>query len=133
LKSSKIIFWIVSLVVVGLIYFISKESFTQPGMERFDGKYKKISQYRNENNTGPIIRIIAVHALDTHEEWMRAFGDAQPHTKYGKTVVVFFSEEINSDLQLSPKVPYFNPDLENQVIASYEKTPMGDVKFRKWN
>lgn len=133
LKSSQIIFWIIGVVVLTLIFFIAKESFTQPGMERFEGKYKELGKYRNENNTGPVVRIFAVKALDTHENWMREFGDAQPHTKYGKTIVFFFSDEIDQEIELSPKEPYLSPDLEGFVLATYEKTPMGEVRFTKGN
>lgn len=102
-------------------------------MERFEGKYKELGKYRNENNTGPVVRIFAVKALDADEKWMREFGDAQPHTKYGKTIVFFFSEEIDQEIELSPKEPYFPTELEGSVLATYEKTPMGEVRFTKGN
>lgn len=105
------------------------ESLTQPGLEQFEGKYTPISNYRNENNTGPVVRIIAVKALDTDQEWMRAFGDFQPHTKYGRTLVFFFSEEVTQKISLSPTPPYFSSGYIPYLIATYEKGPMGDVKF----
>lgn len=131
MKSSRIIFWIIGVVVLALIFFIAIESFTQPGVERFEGKYEELGKYRNENNTGPVVRIFAVKALDSDEKWMREFGDAQPHTKYGKTIVFFFTEVADQEVELSPKEPYYSPELEKYLLATYEKTPMGEVRFTK--
>ncbi len=52
-----------------------------------------------------------------------------PHTKYGRTVVFFFSSEVNQEISLSPKDPYFIQSLQTSVIATYQKSPMGDVSF----
>lgn len=102
-------------------------------MERFEGKYEELGKYRNENNTGPVVRIFAVKALDPSENWMRGYGDAQPHTKYGKTIVFFFSDDINQEIKLSPKEPYIDQNLESSVLYVYEKTPMGEVRITKGN
>lgn len=131
LKSSRIIFWIIGVVVLALVFYIGKESFTQPGLERFEGKYEELGKYRNENNTGPVVRIFAVKAIDPSESWMREYGNSQPHTKYGKTIVFFFSEEIDHVIELSPKEPYIDKNLESSVLYVYEKTPMGEVRFTK--
>ncbi|MEP1088793.1 hypothetical protein [Algoriphagus sp.] len=129
MKSSKFIFYIIVAGVIALVILIAKESFFQPGIERFEGKYKELSTYRNENNTGPVVRIYAVQALDNSQEWMREYGDAMPHTKYGRTVVFFFSDQIDQAIDLSPTDPYFSPELWQYVHATYQKSPMGDVSF----
>jgi len=129
LKSSKIIFWIIAIIVAGLVVYISLDSLSQPGIERFEGKYKELSSYRNENNTGPVVRVYAVSALDTSMDWMQEYGDAMPHTKYGRTVVFFFTKEVNQEISLSPTDPYFIQSLQTSVIATYQKSPMGDVSF----
>lgn len=129
MKSSKLIFYLLAILVIALVFWIGKESFTQPGIDQFEGKYKLLSSFRNENNTGPVVRIITVKALDSNKEWMRSFGDFQPHTKYGRTLVFFFSDEIDQQISLSPTEPYFTSGLKPYVIATYEKGPMGDVKL----
>ncbi|MEB2786328.1 hypothetical protein [Algoriphagus persicinus] len=129
MKSSKIIFWIISLIVAGLVVYIFMESLSQPGIERFEGKFKELSSYRNENNTGPVVRVYAIQALDSSKEWMHGYGDAMPHTKYGRTVVFFFSSDIDQQINLSPTDPYFTEDMQPYVIATYQKSPMGDVSF----
>lgn len=133
MKSTRLIFYILTAAVAILVIFIAKESFFQPGQERFEGKFNLLEAYRNENNTGPVIRIYAVTALDPDLGWMEAYGNSLPHTKYGKTIVFFFSAEGKSPLELSPKAPYFNEDLKPYLLASYEKTPMAEVRFKKEN
>lgn len=105
------------------------ESLSQPGIEQFEGKYKELSSFRNENNTGPVVRVYAIKALDSSKDWMREYGDAMPHTKYGRTVVFFFSSEIDKKVSLSPNDPYFSSEIQPYVIATYQKSPMGDVSF----
>ncbi|WP_236032723.1 hypothetical protein [Algoriphagus pacificus] len=129
MKSSKFIFYLLAGLVIFLVFWIGKESFTQPGLEQFEGKYEEIASYRNENNTGPVVRVLAVKALDSSKDWMKDFGDFQPHTKYGRTVVFFFSEGVDQKISLAPKDPYFSAGYQPYVIATYEKGPMGDVTF----
>jgi len=129
LKSSKLIYYIIAGIVLVLVILIAKESFLQPGMKRFEGKYQELGAYRNENNTGPVVRIYAVKAIDQSTSWMQEYGDAMPHTKYGKTIVFFFNDQIDQEISLSPTEPYFGQELQRHVIATYQKSPMGDVSF----
>ncbi|WP_373397097.1 hypothetical protein V8V91_21290 [Algoriphagus halophilus] len=41
----------------------------------------------------------------------------------------FFSEEVTQKISLSPTPPYFSSGYIPYLIATYEKGPMGDVKF----
>ncbi len=109
--------------------YIGKESLTQPGLERFEGKYEEIGFYRNENNTGPVKRIYAIHVLDEEPNWMKEFGEALPHTKYGTTSVYFFSEKLQDEIALSPTEPHFPQEWQPYLKATFEKTPMGEVRF----
>lgn len=133
MKSTKLIYYTLAVIVVVLVIMIAKESFFQPGMERFSGKYRELGTYRNENNTGPVIRIYAVKALDFDRVWMEEYGNSLPHTKYGRTMVFFFGDEIDEEISLSLKEPHFSEDLKSYLIASYEKTPMGEVRFKLEN
>lgn len=116
-----------------LVIFIAKESFFQPGMERFEGKYEELGTYRNENNTGPVIRIYAVKAIDSDLGWMEEYGNSLPHTKYGRTLVFFFDNTVDREIPLSQKEPYFMDEMKPYLVASYEKTPMGEVRFKLEN
>ena len=117
-------------IVVGIvIYQIISASFSQPGKEQWEGKYEEIGYYRNENNTGPVVRVMAVRVLDRDEKWMKAFADSQPHSKYGRTHVFFFAEDLSDKIQLSPTAPFFSEEFRPFLLAEYEKSPMGESRF----
>lgn len=113
-----------------VLFQIVSSSLSQPGLERFEGKYEEIGFYRNENNTGPVLRIYAIRVLDSDTSWMKDFADAQPHTKYGKTMVFFFSEKHTQQIDLSATEPFFSPEFREYLLAEYEKTPMGESRFQ---
>ncbi len=120
--------------VVGiLLYQIINSSLSQPGLERFEGKYEEIDFYRNENNTGPVLRVYAIRVLDEDPTWMKEFAEAQPHTKYGRTLVFFFSEKLSQPVKLSPTEPYFSAQFRGYLLAEFEKTPMGEGRFQLLN
>lgn len=105
------------------------ESFSQSGMEQWEGKYEEIGYFRNENNTGPIIRILAVRVKDENPDWMEGFGDAQPHSKYGRTLVFYFKPIFSEKIKLNPKEPFFPEEYRPFLLAQYEKTPMAERRF----
>jgi hypothetical protein len=121
---------LIGAVVLIILFQIVSSSLSQPGLQQFEGKYEEIGFYRNENNTGPVLRIYAVRVLDSDSAWMKDFADAQPHTKYGKTLVFFFSDQLNEKVELSPQEPYFSQDFREFLLAEYEKTPMGESRFQ---
>jgi hypothetical protein len=133
LKRNKVIFYLIGFVVVILLIQIIRSSFSNPGVQAFDGKYEELGFYRNENNTGPVVRVYAIRVLDAEKDWMREFADAQPHTKYGRTLVFFFSPELKEKVELSPQEPFFPAELQPYLLARYEKTPMGEGRFSNVN
>lgn len=133
MKRNKLIFCLIGAAVLIVLFQIVSSSISQPGLERFDGNYEEIGFYRNENNTGPVLRIYAVRVLDSDPDWMKAFADAQPHTKYGKTLVFFFSDQLDQEIKLFPTEPHFSPEFQRFLFASYEKTPMGESRFQLSN
>ena len=116
-------------MIIILVYQIVSSSLSQPGLEQYEGKYEEVGFYRNENNTGPVVRIYAIRVLDTDDAWMRDFADAQPHTKYGRTLVFFFSPDLREKVSLSPQEPFFPEEFQPFLLAQFEKTPMGEGRF----
>lgn len=105
-------------------------SLSQPGVQDLKGDYRELARYRNENNTGPVIRVFAVATTGRRWEEMRAYGDFMPHTKYGTTRVFFFDRELEG-IHLYPEPPFFDAKWDRYCIASYEKTAMGQVKWQQ--
>ena len=123
----------IGALVAIVLYQIFSSSFSQPGLEQWEGKYEEIGYYRNENNTGPVVRVLAVRVLDSSPSWMKEFADVQPHSKYGRTHVFFFSEEVSGKFDLSPTPPFFPDAYRPHLLATYEKTPMGESRFSYTN
>jgi hypothetical protein len=130
MKTKKLKYLIVFVVGV-LLAVMVYQSLSQPGVQDLKGNYSELDVFRNENNTGPVIRIFAVYTDRKLWEDMRAYGDFMPHTKYGNTKVFFFDQPID-DIQLSPEAPYFQSAFQNFCIGRYEKTAMGETNFIKY-
>jgi hypothetical protein len=133
LKRNKVIFYLIGFVVLILLVQIIRSSFSNPGVQAFEGKYEELGFYRNENNTGPVVRVYAIRVLDSEMDWMRKFAEAQPHTKYGRTLVFFFSPDLKQKVELSPQEPFFSAELQPYLLARFEKTPMGEGRFAQVN
>ncbi|CAN5577378.1 hypothetical protein BH23BAC1_BH23BAC1_46850 [soil metagenome] len=129
-KNKKLRWFIVFISIV--IGFIIYDSFSQPGVHELEGNFKEISMYRNENNTGPIIRIYAVTTSDTLWTEMKKYGDLMLHTKYGNTKVYFFSENQPVPDHLYPGDRNFDENYDSYCLAKYEKDIMDQVSFTRY-
>ncbi|KAA9354600.1 hypothetical protein [Larkinella humicola] len=126
-KGKYILFGLVALLVAYMVY----DAGSEPGINDLKGTYREVAMYRNENNTGPIVRIYAVTVKDTLWEEMRQYGDFMLYTKYGTTKVYFFPESRPAPTQVFPKRPHFDKKYESSCLAVYEKDAMSQVNFRK--
>jgi hypothetical protein len=121
-----IILGIAVLLVVGLIV---TESFSEQGIAAYQDQFEEVGYFRNENNTGPVLRIYAYQTQVEDPEVLKSFADLLPHTKYGRTLVFFVNEPVKAPVVLSPESPYFPEILSPSIFAKYEKTPMGEQQF----
>jgi hypothetical protein len=130
--KSNYLYYSLLLAVFLVLWWIIGDTISQPGIGDLEGSYVEMAMFRNENNTGPVVRIFAVHAADTLWEEMRAYGDFMPHTKYGNTKVFFFLEDLKESIHVFPNQPYVSSELAYLCVAKYEKTAMGEVNFVKY-
>lgn len=114
-----------------LIWFLA-DALNQPGVQDLKGDFEEAAVYRNENNTGPIIRIYAVTVADTNWQEMEQYGHFMPHTKYGNTKVYFFRKGGPVPDKLLPGAKHFHPNLNPHCLAAYEKDAMGQVSFKRY-
>src|SRR5690349_17733193 len=112
----------VVLITLGLMlgYFVY-DALNQPGVEQLKGGFQEEAFYRNENNTGPIIRIYAVSVLAPETAELEAYGNFMPHTKYGNTKVYFFRKGNPIPKSLHPGESNFPERFQKYLIAKYEK------------
>jgi hypothetical protein len=112
--------------VFGLIV---KESFSGKGVADYQDQFEEIGYFRNENNTGPILRVYAFRTKEQNPEVLKSFADLLPHTKYGRTLVFFVNQSVKAPVALSPESPHFPASLSPSIFAKYEKTPMGEQQL----
>jgi hypothetical protein len=108
------------------------DSLSQPGVGDLKGNFQEVAIYRNENNTGPIVRIYAVTVADTLWREMRQYGDFMPYTKYGNTKVYFFRQGQPVPKEVQPGQENFSPEFNKYCLAKYEKEVMGNVSFKPY-
>ncbi len=108
------------------------DSLSQPGVGDLKGNFREVASYRNENNTGPIVRVLAVTVADTLWQQMRQYGDFMPYTKYGNTKVYFFRQGQPVPKEVQPGAVSFDPEFNQNCLAKYEKEVMGNVTFQPY-
>ena len=108
------------------------DSLSQPGVGDLKGDFQEVAVYRNENNTGPIVRIYAVTVSDTLWHEMRQYADFMPHTKYGNTKVYFFRAGQPAPQAVRPGAVNFEAVFDKNCLAKYEKETMGNVTFQRY-
>lgn len=128
MKKQRIFLIIIVLLVVG---WIVKDTFSQSGIENLKGGFIEIASYRNENNTGPVQRIYAVTVKDTASAQLVDYGNLRPHTKYGNTKVYFFISGSEVPTNLSPGDVNFDAKYNSSCFALYEKSAMGNFGLVK--
>lgn len=119
------------IIILLLIWFIA-DAVNEPGVQDLKGDFAEVAFYRNENNTGPIVRIYAVTLRDTLWQEMEQYGNFMPHTKYGTTKVYFFLQGQPVPKEVYPGEENFPAELQKYCLARYEKGTMGTASFRKY-
>ena len=121
-----------TLLSIGLLIWMLKGTFFQPGPGDLKSGFTDIAYYRNENNTGPVQYVFSVTVKDTVWTEMETFGNYKPHHKGGSTKVYYFLEGSPSPKELMPGKTNFNNSFNSSCIAMYEKTPVGNVIVTKY-
>lgn len=120
------------LLVIGAVVLIMWSSLSQPGVKDLEGDFREEALYRNENNTGPIVRLYAVSLDDTLWQQMKQYGDFMPYTKYGTTKVFFFQNNAPVPKVLTPGAENIWDQYKPYCLAVYEKNNMGQVSFIRY-
>lgn len=122
--------YITSAVVIVIILMIYNAVNT-PGVNDLKGNFKENAFVRNEQNSGPVVRLYTV-GVDG-EQWteMEKYGNYMPHTKYGTTRVYFFlnSGEIPKSLDIEQGL---DERYKATCIAVYEKDGMSQVSLTRY-
>lgn len=122
---------LIGAFAVALFLYLIYDSFFQPSEKDLKGDFTEVSFFRNEQNTGPVIRIYAVTVSDTLWKEMQTYGDYKPHNKYGNTKVYFFLNSGPSPTELYEGDENFDARYQENCIAKYEKGTMSQVVLVK--
>ncbi len=129
MKKYKIYILAVSVLIIIAIVW---NTLTEPGIKDLKSDFKEVAFIRNEQNTGPVIRIYAVSLKTENWEEMEQYGNYMPHTKYGTTRIYFFlnNSEIPEELNFGEvNIP---ERYKKNCIAIYEKDGMSQTSIRKY-
>jgi hypothetical protein len=126
-KKSYIILTVIVMIAV-MIWNVANE----PGIKDLRGNFKEVAFVRNEQNSGPVIRVYAVTVKGEPWDEMEQYGNYMPHTKYGTTRVFFFREDRPFPSSLSLAEPHISSELKPNCIAVYEKDGMSQVKLQPY-
>lgn len=122
---------IIGILVLALIAWMIKGTFSQPGIEDLKSGFKEVARYRNDNNTGPIQYVFAVTMKDTLSTEMITYGNFKPHHKGGNTKVYFFMQGSKVPTTVTGGKQNFSPAFNDSWIMLYEKSAMGNVRLTK--
>lgn len=120
---------VIGVLVLLLVSWMIKGTFTQPGIEDLKSGFKEVARYRNDNNTGPIQYVFAVTMKDTLSSEMITYGNFKPHHKGGNTKVYFFMEGSKVPTTVTGGKQNFSPAFNSAWIKLYEKSAMGNVSL----
>lgn len=129
MKNNKQYILIISLIAItAMVWNILSE----PGIKELKGNFREVAFIRNEQNTGPVVRIYAV-ILDT-ENWkgMEQYGHYMPHTKYGTTRVYYFLSNTPYPLKLTFGEINISEPFKQNCIALFEKDGMSQASLIKY-
>lgn len=122
--------YLFGLALASLLIWIMVDGASQPSPQDLPGDFQEVAMFRNENNTGPIVRIYAVTVGDT-TRWaeMAQYGALMPYTKYGTTKVYFFAKPGPAPTALQPTPPHFAAAFNQHCLAVYDKDLLSKVSF----
>lgn len=117
------------IIIVGVMIW---NVVNEPGIKDLKGGFKEVAFIRNEQNTGPIIRVYAVVVQGEPWKEMEQYGNYMPHTKYGTTRIYFFQADKPYPSTLLLGDNNIPEEMKVNCLAIYEKDGMSQVKLQKY-
>ena len=116
------------LIIIAIIW----NAITEPGIKDLKSDFKEVAFIRNEQNTGPVIRIYAVSLNSENWKEMEQYGNYMPHTKYGTTRIYFFLNKSELPDELNFGEINIAEQYKKNCIALYEKDGMSQISMRRY-
>lgn len=119
------------LAVLILIAVMIWNVISERGVSDLEGNFREVAFVRNEQNSGPVVRIYAVTVEGQPWKQMEQYGNYMPHTKYGLTRIYFFAANKPYPTKLALGDNPISAEMREHCLAIYEKDGMGQVKLEK--
>jgi len=116
------------LLIVAMIW----NAMSEPGIKDLKGNFKELAFIRNEQNTGPVIRVYAVSLDNKNWDEMKQYGNYMPHNKYGSTKIYFFLNNDKAPNTLKLGDVNIDEDFKEYCIAVYEKDGMSQTSLKRY-
>lgn len=101
--------WLIAIVIIGIVAYMLKDSFSQKNIEDLPGGFKEVAFVRNEQNKGGIIRIYAISVADQSTADYQGCLDLLPVNDYGSsTTVYFFDKNAPYPDKMTIEAPHFD-------------------------
>jgi hypothetical protein len=127
MKKNKLYILILSLAAIaGMIW----NTLSEPGIKELKSNFKEEAFIRNEQNTGPVIRIYSVSMDNENRNEIELYGNYMPHNKYGTTRVYFFLNSKPFPESLKSGDINIQDEFKENCIALYEKNGMSQSSIR---
>ncbi|MBK6263437.1 hypothetical protein JKA74_00205 [Marivirga sp. S37H4] len=110
------------ILITGLMFY---SLLSEENIHDLEGGFEQTAYVRNENNTGPIVRIYAFTLNDSLWQNMEKHGNLMPHTKYGTTEVYYFLKNQQAPSSLNLKDSRFDEQYQQYCIAKFTKDGQG--------
>ncbi len=129
MKKNKLVILSLSVIAIATMLW---NVLSEPGIKGLKGNLKETAFIRNEQNTGPVIRLYAVSIDQEYWADMEQYGNYMPHNKYGTTRVYFFlsNKPYNGKLELGDR--NIEKEYQQHCIALYEKNGMSQSSIVKY-
>lgn len=129
MKKNKLYILIISVVAIAAMFW---NAISEPGIKSLKGNLKETAFIRNEQNTGPVIRIYAVRIDQENWAEMELYGNYMPHNKYGTTRVYYFLSNKPYIGKLDIEGSNIEEEYKQDCIALYEKNGMSQSSIVKY-
>src|SRR5690606_7070734 len=122
-KKRWIWFGVIILIVLAIIV---NDSSLLTDTKKIRGGFTETAFKRNENNSGPVIRLYAVKVDSTLVADYEEYGNSMPHTEHGTTKIFYFDANTGSPDKLSLEAPYYDTS-KYEAVSIFQKNAVGSV------
>jgi hypothetical protein len=122
-------FFIAVLILISLMIY---SMFAEENIHDLEGDFKEVAYTRNENNTGPVVRIYAFTVADTLWTSIKEHTNLLPHTKYGTTEAYYFLKTDDLPTKVTLKDPKIAAEVQPYCIAKAVKDGMGTISLETY-